>query len=574
MSHKSANRTSDAAAQSVVDGQTLSGMIISGANALDNDKNAINDLNVFPVPDGDTGINMSLTLSDSARELNGFSGNVSECADKAASTSLRSARGNSGAILSLFFRGMAKSLRGRETADSRDIANAFESGTQEAYKAVSNPTEGTILTVMRVCSEEAKAESEKEEKKNMTSFFAHILHTAEETLAKTPEMLTVLKQAKVVDAGGSGFVTMLRGMYAALIGKPIARENKEEGVARSAAARADGSAEAIRFAYCTECIVEKSDDKKGEGTADSFRSYLQKLGDSLVFVDDQEIIKLHVHTNHPGKVMENALKYGQLVMVKVENMRLQHSELVASEESDAEQAAEPAPDLSTPEPVIAAPEKRYGFVAVCMGEGISETFTDLGTDQLIYGGQTMNPSTQDILDAVNRTPAEIVFILPNNKNICMVAQQATKLSTEKKAIVIPTVSIPQGLAVLMNFDPEAETEQLVTNMTDALAGVTSMAVTFAVRDTEIDNTKIRKGQSLGMINGKIRAVSDDALECLRLMSAEMRDAQFVTVFCGEGMGERSRQDVTELLTEALPGVDVNVLSGGQPLYDFIISVEK
>lgn len=572
MSQKTAKSGPDTVSEkSVVDGHTLSDMIISGANALDNDKNAINDLNVFPVPDGDTGINMSLTLSDSAKELSGFSGNVSECAEKTASTSLRSARGNSGAILSLFFRGMAKSLRGRETATSKDMAEAFESGTKEAYKAVSNPTEGTILTVMRVCSEEAKTNSEKEEKKTIGAFFAHVVHTAEETLAKTPEMLTVLKQAKVVDAGGSGFVTMLKGMYAALMGKPVERENTDAGTKMSAAARADGSDTAIRFAYCTECIVEKSADQKGEGTAEAFRSYLLRLGDSLVFVDDEEIIKLHVHTNHPGKVMENALKYGQLVMVKVENMRLQHSELVgagASEKNDS-----PAPAAEEAVVTVAAAEKKYGFVAVCMGKGISDAFTDLGTDQLIFGGQTMNPSTQDILDAINRTPSEIVFILPNNKNICMVAQQAAKLSTEKKAIVIPTVSIPQGMAVLMNFDPEADTEQLVTNMTDAIAAVTSMAVTFAVRDTEIDNTKIRKGQSLGMINGKIRVVSDDALECLRLMTAEMRDAQFVTVFCGEEINEHIRQDVSDILREKLKGADINVLPGGQPLYDFIISVE-
>ena len=556
-----------------IDAKSFQKLFLAGANRINSRKDYINELNVFPVPDGDTGTNMSLTILAAAKEVGAVEEPTMATICKAISNgSLRGARGNSGVILSQLFRGFTKAVSKADSLGKDEITAGFTRAVETAYKAVMKPKEGTILTVAKGMAD--KAEELVDEDMDVIEFCEAIVAYGYEVLSKTPDMLPVLKEAGVVDSGGQGLMEVLQGIVDALTGKVTEIEVPAEAASMSSAVisapKADISTADIKFGYCTEFIIllDKPLTKEEEK---GLKKFFLSIGDSLVLVADEEICKVHVHTNHPGKVMENALKYGQLVMVKVENMRLQHSELVgagASEKNDS-----PAPAAEEAVVTVAAAEKKYGFVAVCMGKGISDAFTDLGTDQLIFGGQTMNPSTQDILDAINRTPSEIVFILPNNKNICMVAQQAAKLSTEKKAIVIPTVSIPQGMAVLMNFDPEADTEQLVTNMTDAIAAVTSMAVTFAVRDTEIDNTKIRKGQSIGMINGKIRVVSDDALECLRLMTAEMRDAQFVTVFCGEEINEHIRQDVSDILREKLKGADINVLPGGQPLYDFIISVE-
>ncbi|MBR7161055.1 MAG: DAK2 domain-containing protein, partial [Clostridia bacterium] len=468
--------------------QTISGklfheMLVSAANSLENNKQQINDLNVFPVPDGDTGTNMGLTISAVLNMQPQES--ASDCASKAANAVLLSARGNSGAILALFFRGFAKATKGHDEIDSEVLANAFSIGKEEAYKAVMNPAEGTILTVIRRCAEDAM-ELKDQFKDNISGFLTKILETAEITLDKTPEMLPILKEAHVVDAGGCGFVTILRGMLAALIGNPvIAIAPNASGVTpivQEKADFADFNTEDIKFQYCTECIIEKYESFLGEGKATVFYDRIEELGDSIVFVDAEEIVKLHIHTNHPGLVLELATTFGAFLTVKVENMKNQHSAL-----TDVAPQAPAEPEA----PAIAAPEKKYGFVSVCMGDGIRDMFADFGVDQIVFGGQTMNPSMQDILDAVNKTPAEIVYVLPNNKNIDMVATQAAEASEEKQVIVIHTKSVPEGISALLSFDETAEADDNTYAMSEAIGHVKSLSVTHAVRDACIDSVAVR-----------------------------------------------------------------------------------
>ena len=543
----------------LINGQIFAEMLISGANALDNNKTAINNMNVFPVPDGDTGINMTLTLS-AVRALKGFDGTLSQCAEKMAPMVLRAARGNSGAILSLFFRGMSKALAGLEEADSPDIARAMKRGTEEAYKAVMKPAEGTILTVMRLTSEKA-IEVADDYKGDTEAMFSMMLAEAEDALSKTPDMLPVLKEVGVVDAGGYGFCTALSGMLSALSGAPVEAINAD--VAEEAPAEANFesfSTEDIKFAYCTECIVDKDEAHVGEGSAAEVNEYISSLGDSVVFVDDETMIKLHVHTNHPGLVVEKVLEYGALAMLKVENMKMQHSEKVAIEEPKAK--------------TVKTPEKKYGFVSVCMGSGIKDTFKNLGVDKIIYGGQTMNPSTQDIIDAVNLTPAEVVFVLPNNKNIYLVACQAAELIKDKKVEVVPTNSVPQGISAMIAFDESAEVEENVDAMKEATGVVTSISITYAVRGTKIDGIKIAEGQILGLVNGKIASVANSDEEVIENLVDRMRDASFITVFYGEKISEDSAEGVLSIIKSKLPAdTEVTLIRGGQPIYDDIISVE-
>ncbi len=543
----------------LINGQIFAEMLISGANALDNNKTAINNMNVFPVPDGDTGINMTLTLT-AVRALKGFEGTLAECAEKMAPMVLRAARGNSGAILSLFFRGMSKALAGLDEADSPDIAKAMKKGTEEAYKAVMKPAEGTILTVMRLTSEKA-IEVADNYKGDTLAMFEMMLSEAEDALAKTPDMLPVLKEVGVVDAGGYGFCTALSGMLSALRGEPVEAENAE--VEESAPAEANFetfSTEDIKFAYCTECIVDKDEEHVGEGSAAEVNEYISSLGDSVVFVDDESMIKLHVHTNHPGLVIEKVLEYGALSMLKVENMKLQHSEKVIAEEPKAKTAKQP--------------EKKYGFVSVCMGSGIKDTFKNLGVDRIIYGGQTMNPSTQDIIDAVNLTPAEVVFVLPNNKNIYLVACQAAELIKEKKVEVIPTNSVPEGISAMIVFDESASPEDNVEAMKEAKSAVTSISITYAVRGTKIDGIKIAEGQILGLVNGKIASVANSDEEVIENLVDRMSDASFVTVFYGEKISEDAAEGVLSIIKSKLPAdTEITLIRGGQPIYDYIISVE-
>ena len=545
-----------------LNGQLFFEMLVSAANALDNEQEVINNMNVFPVPDGDTGINMTLTL----RTMNGlqnYKGALSDCAKQAAEVALRAARGNSGAILSLFFRGMSKAFRGLDTADIADVAHAFRQGHTEAYKAVMNPTKGTILTVMQKCAESAEkfveASAYEGAKKDMESLFEAMLKASEVALAKTPEQLPKLKEAHVVDAGGYGFVTILKGMVAALKQNPIVLLNQSNATT-AAADFSDFDTDEITFAYCTECIVEKSEAFAGEDTAGELHKLLGEIGDSVVFVDDEVIIKLHVHTDHPGQVLEKAVEYGSLVTVKIENMKNQHSNMVVKQE--AKNA-----------PKVAKPEKKYGFVSVCLGEGIAAAFRDVGVDRIIHGGQTMNPSTQDIMDAVNLTPAEYVFVLPNNKNIYMVAEQAAGLVRDKKVIVVPTRSVPQGISCMIAFNPDISPEQNLEDMKAAIDGVTSMSVTGAVRSTTVEGEAIRDGQMLGLVDGSIDCVTDSAEECLGKLAEKMVDATYVMVFLGEGLSEADADATEAIIREKAPNCEIAVLVGGQPLYPYIISVE-
>ena len=547
-----------------LDGPSLYALMLSAANALDNNKTAINNMNVFPVPDGDTGINMSLTL-DAVRNLEESYAQqgVSELSKKIASLILRAARGNSGAILSLFFRGMSKAFCDCEEADTTDVARAFRKGTEEAYRAVMNPTEGTILTVMRHCAEEAeKAVAENRfAKDDVRGLFAYIVNVGEEALAHTPDQLPILKEVNVVDAGGAGFMTALNGMLSALNGAPVARESTAE-----TAKEADFSefnTEDITFPYCTECIVEKYEQFQGEGHAEEFHKLVGSIGDSVVFVEDESIIKVHVHTDHPGAVMEKACEFGMLVTVKIENMRKQHSAIVSDKQ-----------DKKKTEPVIAAPEKKFGFVSVCMGEGIRETFIDLGVDTIIFGGQTMNPSTQDIIDGVNKTPAEVVYVLPNNKNIYMVAAQAAKLVKDKQVIVMETRSVPQGLSAVLAFNPEGETDENTEAMKEAVTHVVSMSVTHAVRDTTIDGKRIENDQMMGLVDGKIEYVANTPEECLKMLTEKMDGATYITLFCGEEVSDEGMAEAEQIIRESVNDAEVVAIKGGQPIYNYVISVEK
>ena len=548
----------------MITGSLYRSMAESGAALLSNKMEEINNLNVFPVPDGDTGINMSLTMSTVG---NAEAAGVGETAEKIAGLMLRSARGNSGAILSLFFRGVGKALKGVEEAGAGEIVEALKRGTTEAYRAVMKPTEGTILTVMRLCGEEAEKAYLANKKIGVKKLFDVILKGAEDALAQTPEMLPVLKQTGVVDAGGAGFVCVLQGMVAALNGTPYVAEQKS-GVseAKIAADFSDFNSDDIKFGYCTECIVDKNEKYQGEDTSGELYEFIKSIGDSAVFVDDESIIKLHIHTNDPGAVLTKAIEFGSLATVKIENMRNQHTELV----SDAK-STEAAP---VEEKKFVAIEKKYGFVSVCMGEGISAMFTDVGVDNIITGGQTMNPSTQDIIDAIMKTPSEYVFILPNNKNICMVANQASQIVTERKVIVIPTETVPQGMSAMIAYNPDGEPDEIVAEMKEAMSMVTSMSVTFAVRDTQIDRFSITKGQYLGLVEGKIACVANDSFSCAKQLVRGMTGASYVTVFYGEGVSEEKADEFGAIISQKLGlSCEVAVLYGGQPLYDYVISVE-
>ncbi len=573
-------------------------MTISAANLLEARKEEINNLNVFPVPDGDTGVNMSMTIGGARQVLLPADATLSEAAEQVANRVLRSARGNSGAILSLFFRGFSKAVRGLECADSEEIAMAFARGRSEAYKAVMNPTEGTILTVIRVCAERADTLWE-QYTGNPAGLFDELVRVAKEALAKTPEMLPILKQAKVVDAGGCGFVAVLEGMGAALHGNPVAAVTSDTAV-KSAADFGEFHTEDIKYGYCTECIVEKSLAYRGEGKVSAFYRFITQIGDSAVFVDDDEIIKLHVHTNHPGKVLENALKYGSLATVKIENMRLQHSELAGGVEAEhhhdaAQKESGESAGTSVNQPADGAvndtaareaesakrtvkqPEKPYGFVTVCAGDGIRDVFADLGADQIVTGGQTMNPSTEDILDAILATPAENVFVFPNNKNIQMVAEQAAKLTNDREVFVIPTRSVPEAISAMLNFDESADAATNADTMREVIGGVTVLTTTYAVRDTEIGEVAIRKDDVLGMCNGKILVSVPGLVDCVKALIGECREkvaaSTFISVFWGEGADEDTAAEVTGLLQALAPDAEINTIHGGQPVYSFLISLE-
>ncbi len=537
----------------MITGNMFRDMVISAANNIENQKNAINALNVFPVPDGDTGTNMSLTISAAAKTMRTINDkSISETSNLVASSLLKGARGNSGVILSLLFRGIAKGLSGLDTADGAALAKAFESGVKAAYGAVMKPTEGTILTVARVAAENTKVYSEVEHSARDT--FAFYLDEAKKTLDQTPEMLPVLKQANVVDAGGKGLTTILEGMLSCLDGAPVEAGDvvEEEVPADFSEFNIFESEEDIVFAYCTEYIVNK-DSKAAKKDSGELRKYLESIGDCVVVVDDGEIIKVHVHTNHPGRAIEEAIRFGPLVNMKIENMREQFKEKKAEA------------------PVI---DKKYGFVSVAAGEGLAALFKDMGVDVVVEGGQTMNPSTDDILAAVNKTTAQTVFVFPNNKNIIMAAQQAVSLS-DREIIVIETKTIPQGITALLNFDESMSTEEIASAMRDSITTVRTSQVTYAARDSEFDGKEIKEGQLLGLVEGKVTYVEDTMESVVSQMFDQMLadGGEFINVYYGEGVTEQDAEKISQLISSKAPEAEVITLPGGQPVYHYIFSIE-
>ena len=554
----------------MINGNTLRDALLSGANNIINCKVKVDELNVFPVPDGDTGTNMSMTISNSARELklldNETAGRVAEVN---ASALLRGARGNSGVILSLLFRGFAKGLKGKDEMDSDALAEAMKLGVEAAYKAVMKPTEGTILTVARVASEYAAVAAK--EGRDVIATFEYMLEGANKALLETPEILPVLKKAGVVDAGGKGFVVILEGMLSDLKdGKMIESDESSASSPASEQRNAAGEMEAeITFTYCTEFIVKRQ--SNNEADPKTLRAYLETIGDCVVVVDDEEIIKVHVHTDHPGNAFEKGLTFGQLTNMKVENMRDQHERAKHDSKGDAPKTA--APKAQGPA-APAAIEKEVGFVAVAAGEGIHSLFNDLGVDKIVSGGQTMNPSTDDILNAIEQTPASTVFVLPNNKNIIMAAEQTIPLST-RKVIVLPTRTIPQGISAMLNFDPDSDDDTNAINMQKGYENVATGQVTFAARDSDYDGNKIKKGELLALANGKVSFTETDLEKCVVKLVKNLsnRDTAFITLIYGSDITSEQASKVEAALSAKMPDVEITLINGGQPVYYFIISVE-
>ncbi len=549
----------------MITGKQYCEMVISGCNHISNQKAAINALNVFPVRDGDTGTNMSLTISAAARELQGMGEcTVAEASDLAASAMLKGARGNSGVILSLLFRGISKGLREKETADANDLAEAIREGVKAAYRAVMKPTEGTVLTVSRVASERLFRYIEKKggavAAERALTFY---VREANRVLDQTPEMLPQLKQAGVVDAGGKGFAVVVEGMLLALRGTPVQPEEAQVSVNDSVVDELPMSEEDITFTYCTEYIVEVEKSAKKKNPAE-LRAYLESIGDSVVCVPDNEIIKVHVHTNHPGKAFEEALLYGSLVNMKVDNMREEFRE-----RQKKQQAKEP------PKPAYAEPTKRYGFVSVVAGEGLAALCKDLGIDTVVEGGQTMNPSTEDILAAVDQTPSEIVFILPNNKNIIMAAEQAKMLSSKKQVVVIPTKTVPQGITAMLGFDENMEPAELEEVMTAQIATVKTAQVTYAARDSVFDGHEIKEGQLLGLMETKVTFVEDKMEDVVRKLFEQLAadGGSYVNIYYGSDVTEEDANAIAEQVQAQLPDAEVLCLPGGQPVYHYIFSIE-
>lgn len=551
----------------MINGNTLRDAIISGANSIVNKRLAVDELNVFPVPDGDTGTNMSMTISAGARELKRMdNATVGEVASVAASAFLRGARGNSGVILSLLFRGFSKGLAGLTTADGKQFAHALGLGVSAAYKAVMKPTEGTMLTVARVAAEKATAASETEH--DAVAIWRLIVQESKAALDTTPDLLPVLKKAGVVDAGGMGLLVIFEGMLQVFEGGEIVAERAESPekqvdtfVSQKNAAGADLHEE-ITFTYCTEFIVQKS---SPDANALRLRAYLETIGDSVVVVDDDDIIKIHVHTNNPGNAMQEGLAYGSLHNMKIENMREQHDNKVAE--------AQVAKEVHEVVPVD--PEIPFGFVAVAAGEGLRQLFTDLGCGCVVSGGQTMNPSTDDILRAVEKVPASTVFVLPNNKNIIMAAEQVISLA-DRRVIVLPTRTIPQGLSAMLAFDPDASAEDNQMGMMKAADHVATGQITFAARDSDFDGHKIKQGEILALDGGKLAFVASDvSLATQRLVkNLVKRDSSFITLIYGEGITEEEAEKTAALVRAKLSdAVEVHVVNGGQPVYYYIISVE-
>lgn len=544
----------------MITGPLFQTMVVEGALAIADKKEQANELNVFPVPDGDTGTNMSLTMASAMEEMGRLhEPTLAQAADKTASALLRGARGNSGVILSLLFRGMAKKLRELPEAGGRDFAVALREGVDTAYKAVMKPAEGTILTVSRVAAQYALERCQADPSLSVEEVFRAVLERGETALAETTGQNPVLAKAGVVDAGGFGFLTILSGMFDALQG--IRREHTAEAApTRSAADFSAIKDEDITFTYCTEFIAERRDKSRN---VNRMRAILGEIGDSLVVVEDDDIIKVHVHTDQPNRALEEALKFGPLLTVKIENMREQHTAKVVEGTADAPR-----------ERSIAAPEKKFGFVAVAAGEGLRNVFTDLGIDQIVRGGQTMNPSTDDLLHAIDAVPAEVVFVLPNNKNIIMAAEQTVPLS-EKQVVVLPTKNIPQGMTAMLAFDSEADTDANRKAMTEAISGVRAGQVTYAARNSDFDGKKIKEGEYLALCEGRLTANSKRRHDVIKKLAREMvrEDSAFATIIFGEGVTAEDAEKVEEIFRKENRDLEITVIDGGQPVYYYLISVE-
>lgn len=552
----------------MITGKMFRDGVISASNNIANSRSEVDALNIFPVPDGDTGTNMSMTIGAAAKEMAVLPDDctIGDASARCASALLRGARGNSGVILSLIFRGFSKGFKGLETADSKAVANAFELGVKAAYKAVMKPTEGTILTVIRKASEAATKAAETEENPLEVSFEA--LKAAKEALAQTPELLPVLKQAGVVDAGGSGLVLIFEGIQSVwangVIVQPIEGSGVEPVSVPSKSTVANASDD-IKFGYCSEFLIEKASGAKEKDPL-KLRAFLESIGDCVVVVDDNDIIKVHVHSNEPGNVIQAALKYGQLINIKIDNMRYQHrnaNEGVANGE---------APVMPKAEPV-----NKYGFVAVCAGEGLEELFKDIGADVVVSGGQTMNPSTDDILNAVMATPAKTVFVLPNNKNIIMAAEQSINLAEGREVRVLQTKTIPQGISAMLMFDETADANENQMAMMEAAENVETAQVTFAARDSEIEGVPIKQGEIMGLCNGKIKYTGNDIKDIAYKSAVKVfkkNQSSIITVIYGADTTEADAEEVKNRLAEKYgDDVEISIVNGGQPIYYFIISVE-
>ena len=554
-------------ATKVIDAQLLQKAFIAGGYNLERNKDYINELNVFPVPDGDTGSNMSLTIMAAAREVSALENpSMDELSKKISSGSLRGARGNSGVILSQLLRGFCKEIKGKKQITVSVLADGFVRAVETAYKAVMKPKEGTILTVAKGVAEKAVELSEMD--MDFETLGQEILDHGNEVLKQTPELLPVLKEAGVVDSGGQGLMEFLTGAYNGLTGKEEIKEPVTSGGAAKAQTMSSEEIDTshIKYGYCTEFIIMLEKEYNAEIEA-KFKEFLTSIGDSLVVVSDDEIVKVHVHTNHPGLAFEKGLEYGSLTSMKVDNMREEHKEKVIHEQ-DRKKAAEQ-------EAAKEEPKKPFGFVAVSVGEGLNDIFKDLGVDHIIEGGQTMNPSTEDVLDAISKVNAETVFVFPNNKNIILAANQAAEIEEEKQVIVIPTKTIPQGISALISFDETATAEANQAGMEDAITAVKSGQVTYAVRDTSIDGKEIKTGDYMGIDDVGIQAVGQDITEVVKDLIGAMadEDSELLSIYYGSDVEEEKANALVEAVQAAYPDFEVEAHAGGQPIYYYILSLE-
>ena len=545
--------------------EMLAKMFLAGAQNIESKKEYINELNVFPVPDGDTGTNMSMTIMSAAKEVTAISElNLTSLAKAISSGSLRGARGNSGVILSQLLRGFTKSIREEEVLDVPAFARASVRAKETAYKAVMRPKEGTILTVARGIADKAVELSEVTD--DLEEFFGKVIEEGEAVLAQTPDMLPVLKEAGVVDSGGQGLIEVLKGAYDAFLGKEVDYTAIEPGTSSSATKVNVEAVADIKFGYCTEFIIllEKEFTEKDEV---SFKAYLESIGDSIVCVADDDVVKVHVHTNDPGLAIQKALTFGQLSKMKIDNMREEHQEkLIKDAEKLAAQQAQEKKDQ---------PQKKYGFIAVSVGEGMNDIFTELGVDHIITGGQTMNPSTEDMLNAIEAVNAEHIYILPNNKNIIMAANQARDLTENKEIIVIPTKTVPQGIAAVINFSAEAEVQENEETMLEAIGNVKTGQVTYAVRDTHIDDKDIHEGDIMGIGDDGILAVGPSIDGTTKEMLEHLvdDDSELISIYYGEDVSEEDAEKLIAEIEELYPEQDVDAHRGGQPIYYYILAVE-